>query len=52
MEKPHAEQQYLDLIKEIIEHGDKRTDRTGVGTLSRFGAQMRYQISYHIFSIC
>jgi dihydrofolate reductase/thymidylate synthase len=42
---PHEENQYLDLVREVIEHGDLRHDRTGVGTLSKFGVQMRYDLS-------
>ncbi|CAG4951288.1 unnamed protein product [Parnassius apollo] len=40
----HEEYQYLNLIKQIIEKGDKRVDRTGVGTLSIFGAMQRYSL--------
>jgi thymidylate synthase len=36
--------QYLELIKEIIETGIKRDDRTGVGTLAVFGRQMRFSL--------
>jgi dihydrofolate reductase/thymidylate synthase len=42
---PHEENQYLDLVREVIEHGTRREDRTGVGTLSKFGVQMRFDLS-------
>ena len=35
---------YLDLLRHVLEHGDRRSDRTGVGTLSIFGAQTRYDL--------
>lgn len=37
--------QYHDLIKHILEHGERRTDRTGTGTLGVFGYQMRFDLS-------
>lgn len=38
-------QQYLDLMRHVREHGTVKTDRTGTGTVSVFGYQMRYDLS-------
>ena len=38
-------QQYLSLMREVREHGTRKEDRTGTGTLSKFGHQMRFDLS-------
>jgi len=35
---------YLELLQHVIDHGEKRPDRTGTGTLSVFGYQMRFDL--------
>ena len=41
----HPEQQYLDLMQSLLDHGDQRMDRTGVGTYSDFGRTLRFDLS-------
>ena len=38
-------QQYLDLMRHVYEKGDRKEDRTGTGTVSVFGYQMRFDLS-------
>jgi thymidylate synthase len=37
-------QQYLDLVRHVLDNGAKKSDRTGTGTLSVFGHQLRFDL--------
>jgi thymidylate synthase len=41
---PALEQPYLDLLQRVTDYGENKTDRTGVGTKSVFGIQMRFDL--------
>uniref|UniRef100_A0A023F869 Thymidylate synthase n=1 Tax=Triatoma infestans TaxID=30076 RepID=A0A023F869_TRIIF len=45
------ELKYLNFVKEILERGNEKMDRTNVGTLSLFGAQMRYSLRDNTFPV-
>ena len=37
-------QEYLEIVRHVLQHGAKKTDRTGTGTLSLFDLQTRYDL--------
>lgn len=45
LDTKHQEYQYLELIDDIIKTGYRKDDRTGTGVVSKFGGQMRFDLS-------
>ncbi|TLX17052.1 thymidylate synthase [Rhizobium sp. MHM7A] len=45
------EHQYLDLMRDILETGDLRIDRTGTGTVAKFGTALRFDLSDGSFPV-
>ena len=45
------EMQYINLVRRVIQKGNKKSDRTGVGTLSIFGSQCRYDLRNNKFPL-
>ena len=41
----HQEYQYLDLLRDVRDNGEGKDDRTGTGTRSVFGRQIRFDLS-------
>ncbi|NTF17393.1 thymidylate synthase [Agrobacterium rubi] len=50
-ERKHPEMQYLDLLQHVLSNGERKIDRTKVGTLSVFGATVRFDLSGDVMPI-
>lgn len=42
----NLDKQYTDLLQDILDNGVKKEDRTGTGTLSVFGREIRHNMKY------
>lgn len=43
--------QYIDVMRDVLQNGDTKTSRTGVGTISKFGGMMKFSLRHQIWPI-